>query len=91
MQCAYCIYCFNIINYAIIFTWSSPTPRTRRKLHGYVTNQNGLSDNEYLGFSLTVNNGRYDFWRGGRYLGAFREIRFKTQSPIKKYRELTHW
>lgn len=47
------------------------------EMHRYVINQNGSSDNEYLGFSLMVKNGRYDFWLGGKYLATFKEIRFK--------------
>lgn len=32
--------------------------RARRKVQRYVFNQNGSCDNEYLGFSLMVKNGR---------------------------------
>lgn len=33
-------------------------------VHRYVTNQNGLCDSEYLGFSLMIKNGTCDFGLG---------------------------
>ena len=60
--------------------------RVRSKLHRYVTDQNDLQDSEGLGFSLTVKDGRQDFWLGG---GSedFRAIRCQQVSTM--YGKLT--